>query len=117
VLCLLCADWLLVAACWTKQPARWDSQLHRQTACKRTLAIMRTLQEVAGMAQRIQEMRTLLRQHLEELGSTLSWRHITDQVGMFAYTGASRRGGWCSCVAAAPPGESKVRGCKAPTKA
>jgi len=38
-------------------------------------------QEVAVMAQRIMDMRSLLRQHLEELGSQHNWQHITDQVG------------------------------------
>lgn len=33
------------------------------------------------MAQRIMDMRSLLRQHLEELGSQHNWQHITDQVG------------------------------------
>jgi aspartate aminotransferase, mitochondrial len=36
---------------------------------------------------RIMAMRANLRQHLEDLGSTRSWNHITDQVGMFCYTG------------------------------
>lgn len=39
------------------------------------------------MAQRIQDMRSLLRQNLEQLGSPHSWQHITDQIGMFTYTG------------------------------
>ena len=39
------------------------------------------------MADRIIEVRTLLRQHLEELGNPLNWQHITDQIGMFCYTG------------------------------
>lgn len=43
--------------------------------------------EVKEMADRIIGMRTLLRQHLEQLGSPLSWKHITDQIGMFCYTG------------------------------
>lgn len=43
--------------------------------------------EVAVMAQRIMDMRSLLRQHLEELGSQHNWQHITDQIGMFCYTG------------------------------
>ncbi|KAG2496504.1 hypothetical protein HYH03_005329 [Edaphochlamys debaryana] len=43
--------------------------------------------EVKGMADRIISMRSLLRQQLETAGSPLSWRHITDQIGMFAYTG------------------------------
>jgi aspartate aminotransferase len=45
-------------------------------------------QEVDHMAQRIIGMRTRLRNLLEQKHrSAQSWRHITDQIGMFAYTG------------------------------
>ena len=39
------------------------------------------------MADRIQSMRTKLVQQLLEAGSTHDWSHITQQIGMFAYTG------------------------------
>lgn len=40
------------------------------------------------MADRIIEMRNALRNTLEkELGSKLCWRHVTDQIGMFCFTG------------------------------
>ncbi|KAJ4982026.1 hypothetical protein NE237_032863 [Protea cynaroides] len=45
------------------------------------------LQEVKGMADRIIGMRTALKENLEKLGSSLSWQHITDQIGMFCYSG------------------------------
>ncbi|KAF2768668.1 PLP-dependent transferase [Teratosphaeria nubilosa] len=45
------------------------------------------LGEVKGMADRIIKMRHLLRDKLEKLGSKHKWNHITDQIGMFAYTG------------------------------
>jgi aspartate aminotransferase len=45
------------------------------------------LGEVKGMADRIIKMRALLKENLEKLGSTRNWDHITDQIGMFAYTG------------------------------
>ncbi|PIA14358.1 mitochondrial aspartate aminotransferas-like protein [Coemansia reversa NRRL 1564] len=45
------------------------------------------LGEVKLMADRIIGMREALRGRLEELGSTLSWKHITDQIGMFCFTG------------------------------
>lgn len=45
------------------------------------------LGEVKKMADRIQAMRLALRQELEALGSKVSWNHITDQIGMFCYTG------------------------------
>ncbi|OAL36695.1 hypothetical protein AYO20_04027 [Fonsecaea nubica] len=45
------------------------------------------LGEVKGMADRIIEMRALLKKNLESLGSKHNWDHITNQIGMFAYTG------------------------------
>ncbi|MFS8021252.1 putative aspartate transaminase [Helianthus anomalus] len=45
------------------------------------------LKEVKGMADRIIGMRTSLRENIEKLGSTLSWEHITNQIGMFCYSG------------------------------
>ncbi|KAI6812386.1 Aspartate aminotransferase [Hortaea werneckii] len=45
------------------------------------------LGEVKGMADRIIKMRALLKENLEKLGSKHKWDHITDQIGMFAYTG------------------------------
>ena len=46
--------------------------------------------DVKGMADRIIAMRTALREGLEAAGSKLSWNHITDQIGMFAYTGMTQ---------------------------
>ncbi|PKA46855.1 Aspartate aminotransferase, mitochondrial [Apostasia shenzhenica] len=45
------------------------------------------LKEVKGMADRIIGMRTALRKNIEKLGSNLSWEHITNQIGMFCYSG------------------------------
>jgi aspartate aminotransferase, mitochondrial len=45
------------------------------------------LGEVKGMADRIIKMRQLLKDNLEALGSKHDWSHITNQIGMFAYTG------------------------------
>ena len=42
------------------------------------------------MAGRIQSMRALLRQNLEQLGSPLPWNHVTDQIGMFCEWGRYR---------------------------
>lgn len=44
------------------------------------------LKEVAG---RILQMRALLRKKLEEMKVKGTWNHITDQIGMFSYTGLS----------------------------
>ncbi|KAG8662631.1 aspartate aminotransferase, mitochondrial isoform X2 [Manihot esculenta] len=45
------------------------------------------LKEVKVMADRIISMRTALRENLEKLGSPLSWKHVTKQIGMFCYSG------------------------------
>ena len=34
-------------------------------------------------------MRHALRNQLEQMGSKLPWNHITDQIGMFCFTGIS----------------------------
>jgi aspartate/tyrosine/aromatic aminotransferase len=39
------------------------------------------------MADRIIGMREALRGNLENLVSPLSWNHVTDQIGMFCYSG------------------------------
>ncbi|KAI5640707.1 aminotransferase class I and II domain-containing protein [Phthorimaea operculella] len=45
------------------------------------------LRDVKSMADRIISMRTKLRAGIEGAGNKHSWRHITDQIGMFCYTG------------------------------
>jgi len=39
------------------------------------------------MANRIHSMRLALKESILKCGSTKNWDHITNQVGMFAYTG------------------------------
>ncbi|KAF5953569.1 hypothetical protein HYC85_006425 [Camellia sinensis] len=46
-------------------------------------------EEVKVMADRIIRMRAALRRSLEKLGSCLNWEHITNQVGMFCFSGLS----------------------------
>jgi len=43
--------------------------------------------ECAAMAERIDAMRKTLRVELEASGSTHDWTHVTNQIGMFAFTG------------------------------
>jgi len=43
--------------------------------------------EVKGMADRIIKMRALLKEGLEREGSKKNWDHVTNQIGMFAYSG------------------------------
>merc|ERR1719382_406167 len=45
------------------------------------------LVDVKTMADRIITMRTQLRDGLAKNGSTRNWQHITDQIGMFCFTG------------------------------
>ena len=39
------------------------------------------------MADRIIDMRSRLREGLTREGSSHNWQHITDQIGMFCFTG------------------------------
>jgi len=45
------------------------------------------IKEMKGMADRIIKMRSLLRSRLEDLKTPGTWKHITDQIGMFCFTG------------------------------
>lgn len=45
------------------------------------------LEEVKGMASRIIRMREMLVSNLKKEGSTHNWQHVTDQIGMFCFTG------------------------------
>uniref|UniRef100_A0A8C9RCQ4 Aspartate aminotransferase n=1 Tax=Scleropages formosus TaxID=113540 RepID=A0A8C9RCQ4_SCLFO len=45
------------------------------------------LEEVNGMASRIIRMREQLVANLKKEGSTHNWQHVTDQIGMFCFTG------------------------------
>jgi len=45
--------------------------------------------EVKGMADRIISMRKLLVEGLKSAGSRRDWKHITDQIGMFCFSGLS----------------------------
>lgn len=45
------------------------------------------LRDVKGMADRIISVRATLRTNLEKIGSKKNWQHITDQIGMFCFTG------------------------------
>jgi aspartate/tyrosine/aromatic aminotransferase len=43
------------------------------------------------MADRILSMRQGLRERLEKLGTPGNWNHITQQIGMFSFTGLNRK--------------------------
>merc|ERR1711933_299560 len=48
-------------------------------------------EELTEMSSRILEVRSLLRKGLEEKGTPGAWNHITDQIGMFSFTGLSEK--------------------------
>lgn len=48
-------------------------------------------QNLKEMSGRIKEMRTALRSKLEELETPGTWNHITDQIGMFSFTGLTEQ--------------------------
>merc|ERR1712157_256113 len=50
----------------------------------------RYYEECKGMADRIRQMRDLLVLMLKQKGSEHDWSHITDQIGMFAFTGMTK---------------------------
>ena len=89
--------------------------------------------EVRAMAERIIAMRALLRRHLEQLGSPRPWAHVTDQIGMFAFSGLSpenvdelaakhsvraraRRAAASRFVSFGCGGEGSLRGSRAPRR-
>jgi aspartate aminotransferase len=45
------------------------------------------LTDVKEMAERIISVRSKLQENLQKNGSTRNWSHITDQIGMFCFTG------------------------------
>lgn len=47
-------------------------------------------EECQSMAARIQDMRTKLVEQLQTVGSKHDWSHVTNQIGMFAFTGMSK---------------------------
>uniref|UniRef100_A0A182U304 Aspartate aminotransferase n=1 Tax=Anopheles melas TaxID=34690 RepID=A0A182U304_9DIPT len=49
------------------------------------------LGDVKLMADRIISVRSSLRNNLKELGSSRNWSHITDQIGMFCFTGMNQQ--------------------------
>jgi len=45
------------------------------------------LDELVAVTERITKMRQLLRSTLEKIGARGTWNHVTDQIGMFSFTG------------------------------
>lgn len=51
----------------------------------------RWAEELSAVSKRIIEVRHLLRSELERLGTPGKWNHITDQIGMFSFTGLNEK--------------------------
>jgi len=47
--------------------------------------------QLKNMVERILLMRRSIRKNLEQLNTPGSWRHVTDQIGMFSYTGLTKQ--------------------------
>jgi len=62
--------------CYIVKRVLGDSQLYEEWQ-----------EQLKGMVNRILSMRKSIRENLETLGTPGSWNHITDQIGMFSYTG------------------------------
>lgn len=45
------------------------------------------LNELIMVTDRIDSMRKLLRKNLEQIGAKGTWNHVTNQIGMFSFTG------------------------------
>lgn len=78
---------IVARAIWSSPPihgARIVEQILGDPALK-----AQWFDEVNGMASRIIDMRNLLKAGLEAEGSTKNWDHITDQIGMFCFSGMS----------------------------
>jgi len=67
-------------------PPKWGSRLVSEILNDRELR-QEWYGEVKLMADRIISMRTALVNGLAAAGSTRDWKHITDQIGMFCYSG------------------------------
>lgn len=76
---------VLARACYSNPPIHGARIVTRILGNPSTKA--QWLREVKGMADRIKGARQKLREELTEAGSTRSWQHLTDQIGMFCFTG------------------------------
>jgi aspartate aminotransferase len=76
---------LVIRANWSNPPAHGAKIVHMVL----TTPDMRKqwFDAIQTMSSRIREMRAALRKHLEDLQTPGTWDHITQQIGMFSYTG------------------------------
>lgn len=76
---------ILARAIWSNPPIQGARIV--QTVLDDPVLKPQWYSEVKGMADRIIRMRTLLKDGLIAEGSTKNWDHITDQIGMFCFSG------------------------------
>ena len=70
----------------TQQDSRYHCACYNWNICSKRSDIFR-LGDVKLMADRIILMRQKLQEGLTKEGSSKNWQHITDQIGMFCFTG------------------------------
>ncbi|CAJ0952283.1 unnamed protein product, partial [Mesorhabditis belari] len=79
---------LIIRANWSNPPAH-GARIVAKVLGDREL-YQQWLQAIQTMSSRIREMRAALKANLEKLGTPGTWDHITQQIGMFSYTGLTR---------------------------
>jgi len=76
----------IVVRPWYSNPPRHGARVAAEVLTNPELR-KEWLVDLAAMSTRIVHMRTALREGLQREGSSRNWQHITDQIGMFCYTG------------------------------
>ncbi len=77
-----------------RSPTRPSTARASRQSCSTTDALFAEWKDnLRTMSGRIKDMRQALRAKLEELGTPGTWNHITDQIGMFSFTGPRRAPG------------------------
>lgn len=76
---------ILARALWSNPPVQGARIV--QTVLDDPVLKPQWYAEVKGMADRIISMRTLLKDGLAKEGSIKNWDHVTDQIGMFCFSG------------------------------
>jgi aspartate aminotransferase len=76
---------LVIRANWSNPPAHGAKIVHMVLTTPELRK--QWFEAIQTMSKRIFEMRASLLQHLQKLGTPGTWDHITQQIGMFSYTG------------------------------
>jgi len=93
---VVCQDAKYVSACQSQleaviRPMYSNPPRHGAEIVKRVISSAENFKlwqdEMTYMSGRIIKMRELLRQNMEKLKTPGTWNHITDQIGMFSFTG------------------------------